>query len=217
MEGSDDKPQEVLHLDLDKVWTLLSVGIQRAYVFAGLGVNAAYNPALNDFHPPGLFKMSFVPVGAESQIVEFKRDFAIWVCGNALREIIESLEVSLGLVYQVCCIVGGVTGHEQPTPKKSHDFEMTGAAGRLRMIEEEFALTSKHSTYIDTLNRLRNCLTHRRGVVAEKDCNESVPQGLHVRYLRFQAQVQQPNQEPMLISPERVESIVLKEGGSTGY
>jgi hypothetical protein len=94
---------------------------------------------------------------------------------------------------------------------------MAGAAGRLRMIEEEFAVTSKHSPYVDTLNRLRNCLTHRRDVVTEKDCSDSAPQGLHVRYLRFQAQVQQPNQEPVAISAERVEPLLVKEGGSIGY
>ena len=72
MEESQDAPPGALHIDLDKVWAPLSIGIQRAYIFARLGVNAAKDSRLSNFHPPGLFRRSFVPSGAESQVSEFK-------------------------------------------------------------------------------------------------------------------------------------------------
>jgi hypothetical protein len=59
---------QTINLDLDQMWEPVSVGIRRAYVFAGLGTNAALHPDLNDFHLPGLIKFSFVPYTATPDV-----------------------------------------------------------------------------------------------------------------------------------------------------
>jgi hypothetical protein len=64
-----------------------------------------------------------MPAGAEPQIPEFKPQFATWICGNALREIIESLEVSLAEVYGVCCLVAQSTGAALPSQQQIESFE----------------------------------------------------------------------------------------------
>src|SRR5580692_3686833 len=126
-------PTQLDKIDLDRVWRHLGIGIRRAYVFAGLGVNAANDPQLKDFHLPGLFKISFVPFEAESAnaIAEYKKEFATWVLGNALREAIESLEICLREVYQVCTLVEQVTAKRGPSRKVTRTFERAGASGKL--------------------------------------------------------------------------------------
>jgi hypothetical protein len=206
---------QVVSIDLDRVWSHLGIGIRRAYVFAGLGVNAANDPHLANFHLPGLIQLSFVPNESESAdlIAEYKREFATWVLGNALREIIESLEICLGSVYQVCAVVAQATGKKRPSRRATRAFERAGASGKLKGIEEAFRIRSKHSSYIETLTGLRNCLTHRHGVVADSDCNDRSSNCLRVKYLRFQSEVQPSAGEPMIIPPERVEPLLVKDGG----
>jgi hypothetical protein len=117
-----------------------------------------------------------------------------------------------GLVYQVFYFTARATGKSAPSWKTARTFERAGAAGRLKGIAEAFAIRSKHFSYIDTLNGLHNCLTHRHGVVSERDCNDVDSKCLRVKYLRFQPEVQPPVGEVTIISPERVEPLRVKEG-----
>src|SRR5713226_796734 len=122
-------------------------------------------------------QLRFVPESADGDLVgEYKREFANWILGNALREMIESLEVCLGNVYQVCSLVAQTTGKQAPSRKITRPFEKSGV----------FGIASRHASYIETLTWLRNCLTHRRGIVADRDCNDRDSNCLKVNYLRFQ-------------------------------
>jgi hypothetical protein len=208
-------PAQVVKIDLDRVWRHLGIGIRRAYVFAGLGVNAANDPQLKDFHRPGLVKVSFVRIGPESasSTAEYKREFSTWVLGNALREAIESLEICLGDVYQVCTLIEQITAKRGPSRKVTRTFERAGASGKLKGIQEAFGITSRHSSYVETLTSLRNCLTHRHGTVGASDCNDVGSNCLRVKYFRFQFEVQPSAGAPVIIQPERVEPLFVENGG----
>src|SRR5712691_8248045 len=91
----------VVKIDLDQIWNPIGVEIPRAYVFAGFGINAANDPKQVDYHLPGLMKLSFAPQSVGDDLLgEYKREFANWILGNALREVIESLEMCLENVFQ---------------------------------------------------------------------------------------------------------------------
>ena len=132
----------VVNIDLDRIWNPIGVGIRRAYVFAGFGINAANDPNLIDYHLPGLMKLGFAPHSVDQDLlVEYKREFANWILGNALREVIESLEVCLGNVFEVAALAA--QSKRKPISRKlARDFNRSGASGRLRVLRKEFGFTS---------------------------------------------------------------------------
>jgi hypothetical protein len=205
---------KIVTIDLDRVWKPIGVGIRRAYVFAGFGVNAANNPNHTDYHLPGLIKLSFAPQSAGGDLLgEYKQEFANWILGNALREVIESLEVTLGRLFEVCALVAQSKGTSR-SRKVVRDFDRKGAAGRLQIIATQFGLTSRHTPYIESLTWLRNCLTHRQGVVAAKDCNDRTAPGLKVNYLRFQLEQHFQSGDVVRVPPDIQEPLFFKEQGA---
>jgi hypothetical protein len=199
-----------VQIDLDKVWNPIGVGIRRAYVFAGFGINAANDARLVDYHLPGLVKLNFAPESVDQDFLgEYKHEFANWILSNALREVIESLEVCLGNVFQVAALAA--QSKRKPLSRKVvRDFNRSGASGRLKILRSEFGFTSKHDSYIDSLNLLRNCLTHRRGTVTDQDCNDSLGRHLKVTYLRFQLEQQTASGDNVVIPPETVGPLLLR-------
>ncbi len=203
----------VVKIDLDQIWNPIGVGIRRAYVFAGFGINAANDPKQVDYHLPGLMKLSFAPQSVGDDLLgEYKREFANWILGNALREVIESLEMCLENVFQVCTLAAQSKG-KSPSRKVARDFNRSGASGQLKALASEFGLHSRHASFIESLNLLRNCLTHRRGTVAKRDCNDPTGQHLKVNYLRFQFEQQCASGENVVISPDTIEPLLFKESG----
>ena len=130
-----------------------------------------------------------------------------------MREAIESLEICLGEVYQVCTLVEQLTAKREPSRKVTRTFERAGASGKLKGIQEAFGITSRHSSYVETLTGLRNCLTHRHGTVGASDYNDAGSNCLRVKYFRFQFEVHPSAGDPVIIHPERVEPLFVKNGG----
>jgi hypothetical protein len=173
-----------INIDLDKLWEPAAVGLRRAYVFTGLGLNAAADDGLTNFHLPGLVKISFVPHEATpDQLREYKTEFGRWILGNGFRETIEAFAVSLDRVYEACLMTKMHTDRTPVSLTGLKTFHHAGIETKLARLKAEFGIEASGSVYLIALNKARNCLTHRRGVVGERDCDESGK--LILRYKRF--------------------------------
>jgi hypothetical protein len=67
---------------------------------------------------------------------------------------------------------------------------------------------------VDGLTALRDCLTHRGGIVTDIDVNAQDPPRLRVALLRFQYQIQSENGDIELIPAEQVDTLLVKQGGT---
>lgn len=159
-----------IEIKLDTMDDLSRRGIRRAYVFLGLGINAANDERLQDIHlphdPTETIMLEFLPDETPLEQLEiYKKDFAQWITGNALRELIEFFGFYLDEVYLAAlAVTRGITLSE--IKDKTRSFEGKGPIEKLKKLEAEDIKTN-FSDILESINKARNCLTHRSGLVGK--------------------------------------------------
>lgn len=104
--------------------------------------------------------------------------------GGGFRELCEALEIYLTQVYAAVSVLhasldGKVSSSAVVGVPK--EFDRKGLGTKLTMLKEKFGIEPRSPAHLSTLWDARNCLTHRRGVVSERDCN--VSDGLEVKWI----------------------------------
>jgi len=80
-------------------------------------------------------------------------------------------------------------------------------------LEETFGMKFKHAHYLETLAKARNCLTHRLGIVGDKDCNND--NHFELKWQSIDLLIDAPERdEPIPFNFPIEEPIYLKEGGA---
>ena len=192
-------------IDLDSTIVAAQKGIRRAYVFMGLGVNAAADPNLNNVHLADNPQIFIVPQEVPPEIMSsYKESFAQWIISNGLREIIESFGLTLNSIYRACLLIDakGQADVEGRNRDRAVKFEQLGEKRKLENLADEFGITSELADYIQLLNAARNCLTHRWGVVSQADCNEPGEFVLRWRRLEYIAQTEGGHE---IVLPARID------------
>jgi len=156
-----------LHVDLDKILDVALRGVRRASVFMGLGVNAALNPDVNEYQLTKITKLQLMPeVKDADTLAHVKNEFRIWVEGNGLRELIETFAIFLDRLHDACSFFRAARDKINITSlgKRRDSFQRAGFPSKLKTLRSRFSVSPKYPDYLLSLNRTRNCLTHRRGM-----------------------------------------------------
>jgi hypothetical protein len=103
---------------------------------------------------------------------------------NAFREAVESFALALDRSYEVLLLCEWTTTRKRPTIGRFRKFHHAGVEGKLEILHTEFQIETVAALYFRSLNKARNCLTHRMGVVGPADCTEE--RALVVRYRRME-------------------------------
>lgn len=165
-----------MNIHLDAIFEPARKGVARGYIFAGFAINAANDPRLTEFHLRHKASMRFVSDPTSPELLaSHKKEFAIWALGNGFREAMEAFGVTLDRIYEACLAADeAAQGREgRADPKALEDFRArAGIYGKVRILREKFHLETSIPDDFRSLNVARNCLSHRRGIVGEQDCNE---------------------------------------------
>lgn len=70
-------------------------------------------------------------------------------------------------------------------PKDAKKIDPLGLAGKLRLLDETFGVRTSLLPELETINAVRNCLTHRLGLVAARDINEPSSGSCVIKYRSF--------------------------------
>lgn len=108
-------------------------------------------------------------------------DFQRWATASVLRDLIESFSIFLFDVYRRVAQVNP----RDICSTSSCKFESLGIEDQLTIFSRDFAIDPR---WIDTFvgyNKLRNCLAHRQGKVAERDCQDG--KSLMVKWIAIDA------------------------------
>ena len=216
MSGEAATPQTA-HIDIDKIAQIALTGIRRAYVFMGLGLDAASDPRVTNVHLGQGTRIQIVPQEISGDVLaDYKANFAGWITANGLREIVESFGLYLNRVYFACLHIStsGMAGKEDNNRKRFMRFEWFGEQKKLNRLSKEFGIASPLATHIQSLNTVRNCLTHRWGIVHETDCNE--PGKLVISWKRPEIVAQPESGEEIIFPPNIEEPIKFKGPGTIG-
>ncbi len=205
-----------INVDLNEIRDIAHKGVRRAVVFMGLGLNAAADEKFKNYRLSQLTKVDLVPTDAdEAQIGAFKKEFSYWIIGNGLRELIEHFNIFLDGLYNGCLLfeatkAGGLSAQE--LQKAANKFHFAGLGKKLAMLKEQHHVEPKNLDYLLSVNKARNCLTHRRGVVGEPDVAEDGK--LHLKWKGMEIFVKTPAGEEIALLPASfTEPLLLKDGG----
>jgi hypothetical protein len=212
-----EPPKKTINVDFDQIREIAQRGVRRAAVFMGLGLNAAYDKDFKDYRLSKITKVELVSSDAsEEQIERFKKDFSYWIIGNGLRELTETFNIFLDRLHDACLLftiikAGGLSTQEE-VRAAAKKFHRGGLLDKLVTLKKEFEIEPNNLEYLISINKARNCLTHRRGIVGELDVGDD--RKLHLKWRGMEAFVKTPDGEEIILLPGGLtEPLELKEGG----
>jgi hypothetical protein len=174
--------RQTIQIDLDKINNLAHTGVRRAVLFMGLGLNAARREDFKDYELSKLpilpgqtnLSMDFFPPGLpDERIRYFKEEFAIWITGCGLRELLEYYALFLDQIHSACLLIHSRNkklGSLNPVKAHSYFNSRFGIPRKLDEIRRRFGFGPGDADMIKSLYEARNCLTHDLGKVSRKRC-----------------------------------------------
>ena len=161
-------------INLGTAKEIVNLGVRRAAVFMGLGLNAANDNTFINYELTNLSNINLVPSNLDiNEIIHYKQIFASWIVTCGLRELIERFSVFLDEIYRICLLMVSATKSNELIidEKKFKKFSRHGLKDKLDTLNAEFDFNSKYKECLLSVNTARNCLAHHRGIVREIDCD----------------------------------------------
>lgn len=172
--------QRVHNIDFRKLLNIGDVGVRRAVLFMGLGLNAAHRDDFNDYQLhklpvlPGQTQIAmdfFPPDLPAERVKDFKGEFATWIVGCGLRELIEHYALMLDQIYINAMILLNARKLLEEgfdPPKRIRQFERSGLPEKFNELEKRLGIKVDGSDCGAQLYEARNALTHDLGRVTER-------------------------------------------------
>lgn len=168
-----------IHVDLRALLGGLQRSLQRTIDLVSLGLIAVDSAPAGALSLPQAF-FQFTPAPNQKRTVETaKEEYKSWALCSGLRDCVEAISAFLEEVRTVCAVYSLKTMEEVRRadwnarmvnePRKFHRF---GLPNKLGHLAETYSLDTDLSEELLSINRARNCLVHRGGVVSERDTND---------------------------------------------
>jgi len=205
--------KSLLNIDVRKVLEVALLGVRRAAMFMGLGVNASENPAIVDYQIQGFKEIRLLPDNLPQEIIqESKLNFWQWIIGNGLTELLHHYSVFLDELYAVGLViktVRKVDDFKTIAPRISLFRSKTSIASKLRIILEELELESQFRTHFYGFVKARNSLIHANGRVLPEHCSNRNKDRLDIAWPGFDFIVRDPMGQETQCQPD-----VIVQAGS---
>jgi hypothetical protein len=202
-------------IDVKRIQDIALLGVRRAAVFMGLGMNAARDSRLREYELAHITGIELVPAGVDEKTIDhFKHEFQLWIIESGFRELLERFALFLDSIHHHSLLLAlnrkKITSDD--AEKLHRKFEYAGIGGKLQQLEGTFGMSFEHAHYLETLAQARNCLTHRLGTVGDKDC--SADGHFELRWRSFDLLADAPDrEEPINLSLPIREPVYFAEGG----
>ena len=177
-------PMEVVRVNIDctAIAKIAHVGVKRAALFLGLGLNGVNQPGFRDYElhklpkgdnlaavPPDIIARG-APDGA---IQRFKGEFSTWVTGCGLREMLEHYGLMLDHMHKYCLLVAQVRQFidviGDPEKLQFEFARRLGVIDKHDRLRKRFQIEPEFAPDVDALWSARNALSHGLGIVRVED------------------------------------------------
>ena len=176
MEGGET--HTVVTVNLDHVTEIGLRAVRRSYGFLGIGLGASRGRADGAFHLPGTPETDvFADVTAASLLPELRSDFALWITGLALRELLGGFGVFVDAIYESLELTFRQRWPEEAEMQQFHPLPVAEKLARLR---DQHGIRTSFAAQLTSLETAANCLAMRRGLVLLADC--SADDRLHIAW-----------------------------------
>ena len=165
----------VINIDIGKIKEIVNLGVRRATIFMGLGINAAYDQNLKRYQLDDITAIQFVDPNVNDHTISlYKEEFALWITANGFRELIETYSIFLDIIYDICLLVKLAKEKVFDYQKQKKQFSMKGIEKKCELLMHQFSIKVKYIEQISSINQARNCFVHRRGLLDENDCQNDI-------------------------------------------
>jgi hypothetical protein len=191
----------------------LQRSIQRCVGLVSFGLLAMENTTDGELELPGAYFQLAIAGDEHRRFAAVKEDFQTWILTGGLRDSVEAVSVSLEQARSVCAVWSfapgaDITGQEwnERMVTEARKFHRLGLPHKIGFLKDEYdpRLAPDLTEHLLSINRARNCLVHRRGIVSDLDVNS--PDGLLVRWLKMELLIEGPSGQRSVIPPARAEA-----------
>ncbi|MGI9101835.1 MAG: hypothetical protein ACR2IF_05255 [Terriglobales bacterium] len=213
-----------MSLELQMPAGVLQAALQRSRDLVAFALQAADHAKPVDLQIPGTFGQVNPARNRALDIEAARAEFRSWVLGNGLRDCVEAIGGTLEWARRFCFVwtrAGSVkpiedgkfrlnmqfTGEEWNTIiiRGGAKFDRFPLPQKLEHLEETYGWQRPElSDRILSLNAVRNCLTHRDGIVGAADLKQSTDQGLSLRWRTLQPVARTGDEKRVLVAGSQV-------------
>ncbi len=138
----------------------------------GFGVNSARDPNFKKYDLADETHIRIIPLTEDESIIsKYKSEYERWIIANGFRELIETFSIFLEQVHTACLTlawsIGKYSSVECDTMREK--FHDAGLPNKFNTLEQRFGIIYDDKQHILSVNKARNCLTHRNGKVGDHD------------------------------------------------
>jgi hypothetical protein len=205
-----EKPVINVNIDLDAISGLAHIGVRRAALFLGRGLNGINQPGFRDYElhklPPGQNLAALPPdiiprAASDATVEDFKNQFSIWITGCGLREMLEHYGLMLDHVHRYSLLVAQARHFldllGDPEQLQYEFARRLGVPDKHDRLKQRFQIEPEFASHIDSLYHARNALTHGLGIVRANDVGADG--SLVLRWLAFEMHAHGPDTKSLFL------------------
>lgn len=179
-----DKPpannEHHLHIEVNLPAALakLQVRLQRLADLASIGVTGVQKVGEEEFQVSPFFASVDLASNNRLSFAEIKDEFTHWCLRNSFTEAIDQVSAFLeecrfiARLYHMGSKVSGSAWNDALLDERKK-FHKKGLPEKIAYLRERYSVGSQFEDHVLSLNRVRNCLVHRLGVVSDVDVKDS--------------------------------------------
>ncbi|GAB1266741.1 hypothetical protein [Aurantivibrio infirmus] len=204
-----------LNIDIAQIKDTAFKGIRRTTIFLGLGINASSDERLVSYQLIDSVPIQLVPQNASAEALNhYKEEFGKWIVTCGIRELIEWFALFLDQIHHSCLLMmmhsKEILNEDFATWNRAYHYK--GIGDKLTILKNRFGFDISEIKNVSTIQDVRNCLTHRAGVVNKQDINDE--DNLTLKWLGFDVYIEEPDGNRISLNlPIDQEGVLIKNGG----
>lgn len=168
-------------INLDFIPHHIHETISRLIYVTRFGIQSCNEKTHFNIEDPTSYVLTLPPYRIKHSLQEIKNEYIKWIIKNALCQAIESVNTTFDDVYYICLIlkeaknkVFDIEDNKRYFKLKSR-FHKKGFPEKIEILQTEFKndILPISFEHMLSINKVRNCLVHRNGIVSEKDFNSN--------------------------------------------
>lgn len=172
-----------MRINFDAILERALRGVRRSYVFMGLGVNSSEDERLQNYQLTSATKIQLLKDGLSEEVVaDFKDSYREWVINSAFRDSLESFHVFVDQIFLCLILIKKKAPSIEHVRKDLARFEKLPFPSKLEALKKGFGVEPDFIDHIKSINKTRNCMSHRGCVVSSKDFNNKEKTALVLRW-----------------------------------
>ena len=201
----ETKPVMTMNINLDGLVGKLNIQLQYlsdVLKFSNTAVDNVKEQNYNDYY-------AFAQLNtANNQKLSYdkaKTKFQEWCLRNGFRDSVETISVFLEECHLACSLLDArencqikIEDYNQIVSEKQKRFHKMNFPTKIEFLRKKFSVSSSLEEHVLSLNKVRNCLVHRSGIVNQQNTNSDNELIAKFREIQF-----------LVLSPDRTDERII--------